>query len=783
MRPAIAVLVATALLTGPASARELKSEFTVEKTEFSIERIGPYDLVRLDAAVATGVPGEPLVPARRLALVLPQGAVVTTVTVSAAEWHRLAGTYALYPAQPPHPLSGPPPEFVPPRRDAYAMESAFPEAPVVGFRAGRAGGFTVVGVVVSPFRYWPSEGRLEYFARGTVVVEYELSGRAAPARPEAAIRELSTAIRALVANPRDVDAFAPPFGTSGRGSADLEPGDFRHVIVTSEALAAFLEPLSAWRTKQGLPSRVETVEDITARHPGWDDAEKLRNFIRDASETWGALYFTLAGDVGVVPVRNISQNDSLGGMYMPVDLYFSDLDGTWDTNGNHVYGEPGIDTLDMYSDVFVGRASIETPAEATTFVSKVLTYEKAPPPGYIENCLLPAVQLWQNYHGDAVNDSIAACTPPPWNDIKLYDSLGNLSRAAVIAAINDGVGFCHYSAHGNEDGIYRAGGDTIFHSVDAMALTNGDRLGVHNSIACISGAFDAGNVNGDCLAEHLMNNAAGGAAAVIMNTRVGLGTPPDMGPSEMLSLEFYRKAFREEVLRIGAAHATSKDVYVPLGDLYWWYDFCIAELTLFGDAAMAMWTAQPAPLTAEYPSEVPLGPSLFTVAVTGAAGPIEGALVCVASGDGTVYEYGYTSGGGDVTLAIEPVAEGELSVTVTAANHLPHEGAVPVVPSTGVAGPDDVPSVPSLALLSRNPTTAGALFALGVPAEAEVDVRIYDVAGRLVDRLASGSLDPGYHEIRWGGTRASGERVASGIYFCRASVGQTSMTTRLILIQ
>jgi hypothetical protein len=770
------------MLSGSTLAHSITSEISVRQTDFWIETLGEYDVLRFAKGVPAGSPGEPLLPIKRMALVLPQGAVATEVTVAAPQWRAVPGTYVLHPAQPAHPLSGPPPEFVRPRRDVYASAAKFPSAPVVGFREGQAGGFNVVGVVVSPFRYWPGEARLEYLARGTIAVEYELTGRVAPAQPGAVSRELSAAIRALVANPRDVEAFAPPSGTSGRGSADLDPGDFRHVIVTSEALAPLLEPLVAWRTKQGLPSRVEMVEDIVTRHAGWDDAEKLRNFIREASETWGALYFTLAGDVGVVPVRNISQNDSLGGMYMPVDLYFSDLDGTWDTNGNHIYGEPGIDTLDMYSDVFVGRASIETAAEAAAFVSKTLTYEKTPPPGYIEDCLLPAVQLWQNYHGDAVNDSIAACTPPPWNDIKLYDSLGNLSRAAVIAAINDGVGFCHYSAHGNEDGIYRAGGDTIFHSADARALTNGERLGVHNSIACISGAFDGGNVDGDCLAEHLMNNAAGGAAAVIMNTRVGLGTPPDMGPSEMLSLEFYRKAFREGVFRIGAAHGVSKDVYVPLGDLYWWYDFCIAELTLFGDAAMPMWTAEPEPLAAEYSPEVPLGPSLFAVTVTDAGGPIDGALVCVASGDGGVYEYGYTGGGGDVTLSIEPTSEGELSVTVTAANRLPHEGTVLVAPTGGVVESDAVPSVPSLALASRNPAPGRSVFVLGVPTESEVDVRIYDVAGRLVDRLASGRLDPGHHEIHWDAARPTGERVASGVYFCRALVGGSSMIQRLVLI-
>jgi hypothetical protein len=557
-------------------------------------------------------------------------------------------------------------------------------------------------------------------------------------------------------------------------------GEYRHVIITSEALAPYLEPLREWRTKHGFPSRVVTVAEIVSQHPGFDDAEKVRNFIKHASANWGALYFTLAGDLGVVPVRNCSQADTLGHSYMPVDLYFSDLDGTWDPNNNHIYGEPvEVDSIDLYCDVFVGRASIETPGEATTFVSKTLTYEKTPAAGYIENCLLPAVQLWPNYQGDIVNDSIAACTAHPWNDIKMYQTLGNITRPAVSTAINDGLGFCHYAAHGNENGVYFANSDTVQHSTDALALSNGDRLGIHNSIACISGGFDIGDVADDCFAEHLMNNPNGGAVAVIMNSRVGLGTPPDMGPSEMLSLEFYRKVFREGVFRIGMAHGLSKDVYVPIG--IWYYDFCIAELNLFGDAALAMWTAEPAAQVVTHPDWLPHGPCDFTVTVTsGTSIPLDGALVCILSTSGEVYDYGYTNTSGEITFSIAPTGDDTLQVTSTAPDYLPYEGQAYVDVATGVTGGGDTPT---FFAMSPNPVTDGATFRFGLEDRGPVEVRIFDVAGRRVSTLRAGPYGPGVHELRWDGKTLDGGPLASGVYFVKFIGGGRSFTRKLVVVR
>jgi hypothetical protein len=89
--------------------------------------------------------------------------------------------------------------------------------------------------------------------------------------------------------------------------------------------------LIAWKTKKGVVSSVRTLSWIEENYLGCDKAEKIRNFIKDAHSNWGTDYFLLGGDVEIIPAREVFKLHS--------DLYFSDLEGTWNENCNHIFGE------------------------------------------------------------------------------------------------------------------------------------------------------------------------------------------------------------------------------------------------------------------------------------------------------------------------------------------------------------------------------------------------------------------------------------------------------------
>jgi hypothetical protein len=68
--------------------------------------------------------------------------------------------------------------------------------------------------------------------------------------------------------------------------------------------------------------------------------------------------------------------------------------------------------------------------------------------------------------------------------------------------------------------------------------------------------------------------------------------------------------------------------------------------------------------------------------------------------------------------------------------------------------------------ISPNPTSRQARIAYNVPEPGEVSVRIYDLAGRLVETLFAGDESAGEHTVDWDGRDAGGRVVPTGVYLC-----------------
>ena len=67
--------------------------------------------------------------------------------------------------------------------------------------------------------------------------------------------------------------------------------------------------------------------------------------------------------------------------------------------------------------------------------------------------------------------------------------------------------------------------------------------------------------------------------------------------------------------------------------------------------------------------------------------------------------------------------------------------------------------------------------------EEVVNIRIYDLAGRLVRTLANGPMLPGRYAVAWDGRDAQGTTVRSGIYFVRAQVGAKSHRAQVVFVK
>ncbi len=87
----------------------------------------------------------------------------------------------------------------------------------------------------------------------------------------------------------------------------------------------------------------------------------------------------------------------------------------------------------------------------------------------------------------------------------------------------------------------------------------------------------------------------------------------------------------------------------------------------------------------------------------------------------------------------------------------------------GIAVVDDY----NLAQNYPNPFNPSTTIAFTVPSASDVELTIYNVRGQRIRSLVSGKFAGGTHQAVWDGSDEQGQRVASGIYLYRLTVGTT----------
>ena len=177
------------------------------------------------------------------------------------------------------------------------------------------------------------------------------------------------------------------------------------IIITPDDFSSSFIPLVEHKEQYEILSKIISLDDIYSgvffQVEGRDDAERIKYFIKNSIEQWGAKYVMLVGGKEEMPVRYsvIRSNSDIeykGDFLFPdicsvnsdgfiTDLYYADIydeDGSfcsWDSNNNSVFGEIGlddaIDDVDLYPDICVGRILCQTSEEVETVVNKIIDYE------------------------------------------------------------------------------------------------------------------------------------------------------------------------------------------------------------------------------------------------------------------------------------------------------------------------------------------------------------------------------------------------------------------------
>jgi hypothetical protein len=686
LRLSIILLGAVLLFSVPSvSASQTNFFLSFSPDDLSFDKMNGFDKVTLQECSHQAAPGEPLLPVKYVQIAIPSDAEVISVQISHVDRLQLPGSYSIYPAQELRPLTEYPWkeqdfQFNPPDPNIYSLSAEFPGKVVEILNHGFLAGQHIVGLAVYPLQYVPSEGRL------ILLTQIEFSLLLGPAktqpvsfsvRTEKQARFYQRMIEGEVLNPQDVS-----FESQTGSKQDV----VEYLIITDTNLVSTFQQLADWKTQKGIPAEIVTRQWIYSDYSGDDQQEQIRNCVRDFYQNHGTIWILLGGDTDILPHRITWVFTYSGGWAddIPSDLYFSDLDGSWDADGDGTYGEFD-DNLDLYPEVFVGRAPVSSLSQAQTFVNKTLAYEIDPPTDYQTRMLLAGEFLWPTTDGGVLKNYIYDnFVIPLFPDVtRLYESLGNLDKTSFRNALNSGQMITNHCGHANYNVL--SIGSYGWYNSDMDDLTNGARQGIFYTYGCISAAIDF-----DCIGERWVKNPDGGGIAYFGNSRYGWGdSDPLQGPGSEFDKEFFRKLFFSLSYHAGKTLADSKLPFIgaaqnPSG---WgrYIRWTLLQLLLIGDPELPIYTQTPQILTVSYPDSIDLGQQTISIYVEDGGSPVSGALVCISK-DTEIYEYEQTATDGWVSFDIETFTPGAIAITVTHQNAVPHLGEIPIS-STGPYAP------------------------------------------------------------------------------------------------
>lgn len=665
--------------TAQSPGTQVRFSLGFSPADMVIESVGDFHRVNLAGFDHLRQAGQPRLPVRAVGIALPEGLKVNSVRVQAEEWRQIPGLHLIEPATPPEPKSVgyERPDYVAPDRSVYDLDTAWPSLCVEFLGQSDLAGQSIAIIRINPVRYVPADGTLSLATRLDVVLDcesgYVCGDYLPPNVSDRARMVYEKMIRGMVDNPGDVALRHGPGGPLGGWG--VEPGEFEYVIVTQSAWVDDFQPLADWRIACGIRSTIVTTDWIY-NGGGYTGTtlEKVQAFVMDAHNTWGATHFLMGGDTNVIPyhIRTIE----IPGYWtddVPNDAYFADFDEDW------------------ICEVHIGRASVRSADAVATFIDKVLTYERTPPPSdYVTTAFFMGFDI--SYCGDgdgeAAKENMRSLhLPADWAVNTEYDAEPGTHKDDVIDYLNQGHHLVNHHDHCNTDVM---GSGWICHNelltmADVDALHNGNRLSILFAVGCWPCNIPAY----ECIGEAAIHNPGGGCVAFMGNSRTGWGGPPD-DPDHYTSQQdrfFYRNLFDDGFVTLGENFSDMKNDEYSDDDPYNLHKYCFTQLYLLGDPEMPVWSEEPRTLDVGHDDTVPRGePVILQVSVDCDGEPVDNATVCAWKGD-EVYEVGQTVGG-VAELEFTAGTAGPMLVTVIGRNYLPYEGEIQVV--EGAPCPGDV---------------------------------------------------------------------------------------------
>ncbi|MHA2401685.1 MAG: C25 family cysteine peptidase [Candidatus Kariarchaeaceae archaeon] len=475
--------------------------------------------------------------------------------------------YNIHPAQKPIPReSSAPDKSFTIDRETYLSDTSYPTDLVTIQKEdiGVIRGHRIVLLKVNPLQLNPVTRHMQAFSNIEVRLDYDHPAQITRADKRLESTAFEEMLQGVILNYKNRNRF--PIRESRK---DKQPG-CDYLILTPAAFYVATDannPLvrfKNWKQQKGLKTRIVDVATIT----GGNTSNSIVSYIQNVYDNWNPppTYILLVGDADFIPTNDGEPHGShLDNANNPTligtDLHYVTVDGN-----------------DYFPDIFIGRLSVETLAEAGNVIDKIIAYEQNPPPTPANDdyytdmsmvCLFEDVTpdnpvpqpdgegredntfqiiecaeavrnhlIGQGYNVDRIYDQSGGWAQGPQrymdgtalpNDLLMNPPAGiqpfpwNGNTNDIRNSINGGNFIVTYNGHGGRTNW----GRPAFNTINIQALTNGNLTPVVFSFACQTGWFDnetdhadlGTGANAESFCELFLRQAGNGTVAIIGSTR------------------------------------------------------------------------------------------------------------------------------------------------------------------------------------------------------------------------------------------------------------------------
>ncbi len=346
----------------------------------------------VENAAFFNVAGAPKVPARKITVALPPGALIESVRFHGRR--EKVGTLVIGPARPSMPLTRNSAiarindHYVKQQLHFYASNELYPETYGMLLSQGGIRKYRVLDIVCYHFAYKPALQTVYYTPNINVEIRYHM--------PEP--KSKWAAFLHGLLNDITYDKIAETviynwYDAQQWYYTDTPRQANGYYIIIPASLSSAVDTLVTHRQSQGYDVNVITREYIETNSVGADTQEKIRNYLRE--NVADIVYVLLVGFSTDMPWRSLvpfnndpdSPYNSTDYSPIPSDLYYAELTDpdslSWNSDRDSYYGEVydenfypvGEDSPDYHADIYIGRIPYSSASIIQEICEKIIRFD------------------------------------------------------------------------------------------------------------------------------------------------------------------------------------------------------------------------------------------------------------------------------------------------------------------------------------------------------------------------------------------------------------------------